>query len=100
MILKPNPSFVPKVVGSCSPIDLGTFPASPEEQQSHALCLICAVRTCMARTGGFRRSNQLFVSSAGPHKGKLITKQRLSHWVAEAIALAYMRQGLQPLEGL
>ena len=31
MILKPNPAFVPKVVGSCSPIDLVAFAASPGE---------------------------------------------------------------------
>ena len=33
MILKPNPAFVPKVVGSCSPIDLVAFAASPGEQR-------------------------------------------------------------------
>ena len=54
----------------------------------------------MGRTEGFRRSDQLFVSWATPHKGKPITKQRLSHWVVEAIALAYTSQGLQPPVGL
>ncbi|KAK0143064.1 Sphingomyelin phosphodiesterase 4 [Merluccius polli] len=87
MILRPNPAFVPKVVGSCSPIDLVAFAASP-------------VRTYIDRTGGFRRSDQLFVSWANPHKGKPVTKQRLSHWVVEAIALAYTCQGLQPPVGL
>ena len=100
MILRPNPAFVPKVVGSCSPIDLLAFAASPEGQQSHALCPVRAVRMYMDRTRGFRRSDQLFVSWANPHKGKPITKQRLSHWVVEAIALAYTCQGLQPPVGL
>lgn len=58
------------------------------------------VRTYMDKTGGFRRSDQLFVSWANPHKGKPVTKQRLSHWVVETIALAYTSQGLQPPAGL
>ena len=81
MILKPSLTFVPKVVGSCSPIDLVAFAASPGEQRSHALCPVHAVHTYMDRTKGSRRSDQLFVSWAISHKGKPITKQRLSHWV-------------------
>ena len=100
MILQPNPTFVPKVVGSCSPIDLVAFAASPGEQRSRALCPVHAVRTYMDSTGGFRRSDQLFISWANPHKGKPVTKQRLSHWVVEAIALAYTNQGLLPPAGL
>lgn len=53
----------------------------------------------MVRTQRFRRSDQLLVSWAGPHKGRPVTKQRLSHWVVEAIALTYLNQGLQPPEG-
>ena len=94
--LKPNPAFVPKVVGSCSPIDLVAFAASSSERQVQALCPVRALRAYIDRTGGLRRSDQLFVSWANPHKGKPITKQRLSHWVVEAIALAYTSQGLQP----
>ena len=98
LILKPNPAFVPKVVGSCSPIDLAAFTASPGEQQWRALCPVRAVRTYMDRTRVFRRSDQL--SWANPQKGKPVTKQRLSHWVVEAIALAYTSQGLLPPSGL
>ncbi|XP_029937836.1 uncharacterized protein LOC115380768 [Myripristis murdjan] len=100
MTLKPNPAFVPKVVGSCSPIDLVAFAASSGEQRSRTLCPVRAVRMYMDKTRGFRLSEQLFVSWANPHKGKPITKQRLSHWVVEAIALAYTSQGLQPPTGL
>ena len=99
MILKPSPAFVPKAVGSCSPIDLVAVVASPGEQRSHALCPVRVVLPYKDRTNGFRRSDQLFISWA-PHKGKPITKQRLSHWVVEAIALAYTSQGLQPPVGL
>lgn len=34
-----------------------------------------------------------------PHRGNSVTKQRLSHWAVEAIALAYTNQSLQPPEG-
>ena len=100
VILKPNPAFVPKVVGSCSPIYLVAFAAPPGEQRSHALCPVRAVHTDMDRTRVFRRSDQLFVPWANPHMGKSVTKQRLSHWVLEAIALAYTSQGFQPPVGL
>ena len=92
MILRPNPAFVPKVVGSSSPIDLVAFAASPGKQRSHAFCPVCALHTYMDRTKGFRRSDQLFISSPR----ETYHKQCLSQWVVEAIALAYTSQGLQP----
>ncbi|XP_032363038.1 LOW QUALITY PROTEIN: uncharacterized protein LOC116675032 [Etheostoma spectabile] len=92
VLLKPNPAFVPKVVGSCSPIDLLALCSPPfsssEERRLHALCPVRALHFYMDRTAGFRRSDQLFVSWASPHRGKPVTKQRLSHWVVESIALA------------
>lgn len=84
MILKPNPAFVPKVVGLGSPINLAAFTASPEEQWSHTLCPVRAVRTYVDRTGCFRRSNQLFLSWAGPHRGRPVTKQRLCFGLYES----------------
>lgn len=87
---------MPKVVGSCSPIYLAAFTASPEEQRSHVLCPVCVVCTYMDRRGDFKKNNHLFVSWASPHKGKPVMKQCISHWLAEAIALPYTIQGLQP----
>lgn len=100
IISKPKLAFVPNVVGSCSPIGLTAFAASPSEQQSLAHGLVHAVCTYMDKTGGLRRSHQLFFSRTSPHKGKPIMKQRLSHWVVEAVALAYTSQSLQLPEGL
>lgn len=104
VLLKPNPAFVPKVVGSCSPIDLLALCSPPfsssEERRLHALCPVRALHFYMDRTAGFRRSDQLFVSWASPHRGKPVTKQRLSHWVVESIALAYTCQGLLAPQGL
>ena len=62
MTLKLIPTFVPKVVGSCSPIDLVAFAAQPGEWWLCALSPVGTVRTYMDKTGGFRRSDQLFVS--------------------------------------
>lgn len=42
----------------------------------------------------------MFVSWATAHLGKPLTKQRLSHWIMGAIAVAYNSKGLQPLVGL
>lgn len=97
MILKTNPVFVPKVVGLCSSIDLA---ASSDEQGSHVLCPVHAVRAYVDRTASLRTSDQLFVSWASSHRVKLATKQRFCHWVVHAIALAYSSQVLQPPEGL
>ena len=43
---------------------------------------------------------KLFVSWATPHRGKPLSRQRLSHWIVEAISLAYESRGLQPPHGL
>ncbi|XP_010773556.1 uncharacterized protein, partial [Notothenia coriiceps] len=103
VLLKPNPAFIPKVVGSCTSIDIVAFPpplCPSGEQQPNLLCPVRALRTYMDRSKEFRRNDQLFVSWANPHKGKPVTKQRLSHWIVEAIALAYTSQGLQAPPGL
>ena len=47
------------------------------------------------RTAGFRKSEQLFISWSTPHKGKPLMKQWLSHWLMEAIIVAYKSKGLQ-----
>ncbi|KAK5897969.1 hypothetical protein CgunFtcFv8_015427 [Champsocephalus gunnari] len=56
--------------------------------------------THMDRSKEFCCNDQLFVSWANPQKGKPVTRQRLSHWIVEAIALAYTSQGLQAPTGL
>ncbi len=45
------------------------------------------------RTRSFRNSEQLFACHGGQQKGKAVSKQRLAHWVVEAVALAYQSQG-------
>ncbi|XP_043992826.1 uncharacterized protein LOC122842750 [Gambusia affinis] len=102
--LIPNPVFLPKVVGSCSAIDLVSFNPPPfssvMQERLHGLCPVRALHTYMDRTKILRKSDQLFVSWAKGHLGKPVSKQRLSQWIVAAIALAYTSKGQQPPEGL
>ena len=45
------------------------------------------------RSAAFRQSDQLFVCFGGCNKGRAVSKQRLSHWIVDAVALAYEYQG-------
>lgn len=40
------------------------------------------------------KSSQLFVCFGVSHEGLAVTKQRMSHWVRDAISLAYEAHGL------
>ncbi len=53
-----------------------------------------ALRQYMDRTQSFRTSEQLFVCYGGQQKGKAVSKQRMSHWIVDAITLAYEAQGV------
>ena len=98
---------MPKVVESgyrCPTVELLAFHPPPfssaEEKKLNTLCPVRALHVYLSRTAGFRKSDQLFVSCATPHKGKPLSRQRLSHWIVEAISLAYGCRGLQPPKGL
>lgn len=105
--LRPNPGFVPKVVDSayrCQTVELVAFHPPPftsaEDKKLNCLCPVRALRVYVQRTADFRRNDQLFVSWATPHRGKSLSRQRLSHWILEAISVAYQTKGTQPPEGL
>ena len=104
--LKPNPAFMPKCFPAFTSevLELSAFHpppfASPEDQRLNALCPVRALRAYMTRTSAFRKSDQLFVSWAPPHRGSPISKQRLSHWLVDAITMAYEAKGVQPPEGI
>lgn len=104
VFIRPNPAFMPNTVFTCEVIELSAFHLPPfsctEDQKLNALCLVCALRVYLDRTSSFRKSNQLFISWAlSSPSGKPISKQHLSHWLVEAISLAYESKRLQP-EGL
>nr|XP_043888269.1 uncharacterized protein LOC122773567 [Solea senegalensis] len=105
--LRPNPAFVPKVVESayrCPTVELLAFHPPPfsstEEQRLNTLCPVRALQSYVSRTADFRRTDQLFVSWSTTHKGKPLSRQRLSHWIVEAISVAYSCKGLLPPQGL
>ena len=105
VVIKPNPSFVPKnPLTTCVPVELQAFHPPPfnsqEDQRLHYLCPVRALRSYVTRTKDLRKSEQLFVSWAKQCRGQPVTKQRLSHWLVEAIQLAYSSMGQQPPEGL
>ncbi len=96
VILRPRPGYVPKVPTTPFRDQVVNLQALPLEEADPALALLCPVRALRAyvdRTRCFRTSDQLFVCYGGRLKGKALSKQRLSHWIVDAIALAYQQQG-------
>ncbi len=70
--------------------------ALPSEEADPALVLLCPIRALCIYvdcTRSFRSSEQLFLCHGGQQKGKAVSKQRLAHWIVDAIALAYQSQG-------
>ncbi len=55
------------------------------------LCLVRALIAYVDRTAQWRGSDQLFVCFGAKSKGP---KERMSHWIVEAISLAYEARGL------
>ncbi len=58
------------------------------------LCPVRALRHYVDRTQSFRTSDQLFVCHGGRQKGNAVSKQRMAHWIVDAITLAYQAQGV------
>ncbi len=71
--------------------------ALPPEEVDPALALLCPVRELryyVDRTQSFRTSDQLLVYHGGRQKGNAVSKQRMAHWIVDAITLAYQAQGV------
>ncbi|XP_066533946.1 uncharacterized protein [Hoplias malabaricus] len=105
--LCPNATYVPKVLPmsySSLAFELNSFSPPPftseVQQRLHMLCPVRALRTYINRTQDFRRCDQLFVCFAKPVRGRALSKQRLSHWVLEAISIAYSSKGMDLPEGV
>ncbi len=96
VVLRPRPGYVPKVPTTPFRDQVLNLQALPSEKADPALALLCPVRALriyVDRTRSFRSSEQLFVCHGGQQKGKAVSKQRLAHWIVEAVALAYQSQG-------
>ncbi|KAI2647506.1 ORF V: Enzymatic polyprotein [Labeo rohita] len=95
VILRPRPGYVPKVPTTPFRDQVVNLQAlCPEADPASALlCPVRALRIYVDRTRHFRHSEQLFVCFGGQQKGNAVSKQRLAHWVVDAISLSYKNQG-------
>ncbi|KAL0152541.1 hypothetical protein M9458_052264, partial [Cirrhinus mrigala] len=96
VVLRPRPGYVPKVPTTPFRDQVVNLQALPPEEADPALallCPVCALRIYVDRIRSFRRSEQLFVCFGGQQKGNAVSKQRLAHWVVDAISLEYESQG-------
>ncbi len=97
VVLRPRPGYVPKVPTTPFMDQVVNLQALPREEADPAIALLCpvrALRVYVDRTQSFRTSDQLFVCFGGQQKGKAVSKQRLAHWIVEAIVLAYQARRL------
>ncbi len=95
--LSPRPGYVPKVPTTPFRDQVVNLQALPPEEADPVLALLCPVRALRQytdRTQSFRTSEQLFVCYGGQQKGKAVSKQRMAHWIVDAITLAYEAQGV------
>ncbi len=96
VVLRPRPGYMPKVPTTPFRDQVVNLQALPSEEADPALALLCPIRALhiyVDRTRSVRSSEQLFVCHGGQQKGKAVSKQRLAHWIVEAVALAYQSQG-------
>ncbi len=87
VVLRPRPGYVPNIPTMPFRGQVVNLQALPSE------CPVRALHIYVDRTRSFRSSEQLFVCHGGQQKGKAVSKQRLAHWIVDAIALAYQSQG-------
>ncbi|XP_073437645.1 uncharacterized protein [Dendrobates tinctorius] len=95
VVLRPVPSFLPKVVSPFhinEDIVLPSFcpaPAHPLEKSLHKLDVVRALRVYLARTASFRQSDSLLVISEGRRKGLPASKSTIARWIRSTILEAY-----------
>ncbi|KAL0199156.1 hypothetical protein M9458_007696, partial [Cirrhinus mrigala] len=97
VVLRPRPGYVPKIPTTPFRDQVVTLQAISSQEDDPNLTLLCPVRALriyLEQTQPFRRSEQLFVCYGGQQKGKAVSKQRISHWLVDAIRMAYQARGL------
>ncbi len=100
--LRPRMGYVPKSLSTpfkTQTVSLSALSsestASREADAQTSVCPVRALRIYIDRSASFRQSDQLFVCYGGCAKGRAVSKQRLSHWIVDAITAAYTSQGLE-----
>ncbi len=95
--LRPRPGYVPKVPTTPfrdQEVNLQALPLEEADPDLALLCSVHALQQYVDRTQSFRTLEQLFVCYGGQQKGKAVSKQRMAHWIVDAITLAYEAQGV------
>ncbi len=99
--LRPRPGYVPKVLSASFRSQLVTLHSfhppplgSSEDERLHMLCPVRALNIYVDRSNIWRKSPQLLVCFGAGCHGLATSKQRISHWVRDAISLAYEVRGL------
>jgi hypothetical protein len=98
VVLRPKHGYIPKVLSTpfrAQVISLAALSSPADESDANLLCPVRALRVYLERSALFRQTEQLFVCFGGRTKGLAVSKQRISRWIVDAIALAYEAKGLQ-----
>jgi hypothetical protein len=102
--LRPRPGYVPKVLSTSFRSQVVVLQAfspssSSEGDDLHLLCPVRALKTYVDRSSQWRKSLQLLVCFGAGRKGLAASKHTISHWVRDAISLAYEVRSLpSPLD--
>ncbi len=99
--LRPRPGYIPKVLSTSfrsQVVMLHSFHpppfASSEDERLHLLCPVRALKLYVDRSKVWRKSPQLLICFGAGRRGLATSKQRISHWVRDAISLAYKARNL------
>ncbi len=99
--LRPRPGYIPKVLSTSfrsQVVTLHSFHpppfASSEDERLHLLCPVRALKLYVDRSKVWRKSPQLLICFGAGRRGLATSKQRISHWVRDAISLAYEARNL------
>ena len=102
VVLRPHPSFLPKVVSSFhlnQDLILPSFfprPTSRKEGLLHTLDIVRAMKAYLKATEKIRKTDILFVLPEGPKMGQAATKAIIARWIKQLITQAYGLKGLPP----
>ncbi len=99
--LRPRPGYIPKVLSTSlrsQVVTLHSFHpppfASSEDERLHLLCPVRSLKLYVDRSKVWRKSPQLLICFGAGRRGLATSKQRISHWVRDAISLAYEARNL------
>ncbi len=99
--LRPRPGYFPKVLSTSFRSQVVKLPsfhpppfASSEDERLHMLCPVQALKLYVDHSKVWRKTSQLLVCFGVGRRGLATSKQRISHWVRDAILLAYEVQNL------